>query len=166
MYHDVNEWFTSFLFETFSSKQSKCERCLKYWINARFANVEFRSPFQFYLVLKSQATRAIKIATIVFHTLKNLFVAQFVIYSITSNFCNQVILKVIAIVIDLVRAFSYPALDAVRAFSILAVLVTFAGLVTQLLFTVGKNTGVIAGIAYVVAGKGMTSIYISYLLIQ
>ena len=111
MYQDVNEWFTSFLFETFSSKQSKCERCLKYWINARFANVEFRSPFQFYLVLKSQATRAIKIATIVFHTLKNLFVAQFVIYSITSNFCNQVILKVIAIVIDLVRAFTYPALD-------------------------------------------------------
>ena len=55
--------------------------------------------------------------------------------------------------------------DAVRASSILAVLVTVAGLVTSLLFAMGKNTGVIAGIAYVVAGECMTSIYISYLLI-
>ena len=63
------------------------------------------------------------------------------------------------------RAFTYPALDAVRAFSILAVLVTVAGLVASLLFTVGKNTGVIAGILYVVAGEYMTSINISHLSI-
>lgn len=43
-------------------------------------------------------------------------------------------------------------LQAVRAFSILAVLATVAGLVASLLFAMGKNTGVIAGIVYVVAG--------------